>query len=1283
MKRIILAVLCCAALIGFPGAAVAQVGSTTDIITGQVRGPQGEPIAGARVEVTSVELQTTRGRNTNDKGQFTLLFPDGGGQYRVVIKAIGFAPYTTSINRQADEDRFVVDAKLSKTMTTLTQVTVRGAQNNGNQTDRPTPGSTERNLTAEQLYRLPVDASDPTAIAGLAPGVVTMGATDSTSSAFSVAGQRTDQNQITLDGMSFGSGGVPQEAVRNTRVVTNTYDVARGQFTGGQVASTTRSGTNTVQGSVGYVANEPNLEFPDTSSSNFNQRYTSNQLSFGLGGPFSQDAAFWFGSASWNGRSQGLQSLLSANDEILYRNNINPDSASRFLGLLNNMGIPSTTLLVPDAQNTDRMTALTREDFALGDLHTLTLRADWNWQRQAAGRMGALTVPSHGGDTRSLGGGILASLSSTFDNGIINEARLYASESNNEQRPFLVMPQGVVRVSSLLADGSLGISNLSFGGNAGLPTDNTTRQLEFTNEMSYLRLGGGGHRPKLGVLLNISTFDQTASTNAFGSFTYNSLADFANNVPTQYTRTLEPARRQGDAVNGAIYLGDTWRKSRAFQMTYGVRAEATRFDGRPAYNPDIQTIFGRRTDDFPSEVHVSPRIGFTWTSNIPATPLRDTTRQGAPGADQPGGQGGGQGGGGRGGFGGGGFGGGGRGGGGFGGMGGGMFAGLSSWIVRGGIGEFRGKAPTGLFTSALGATGLAGTESQLVCIGPATPIPSWTEYLADPNNIPTSCANGINQAGSVYSQIRPNVTTFAPDFGAPRSWRSSLGVQHHLFGRYTGSIDANYSVGTNLYGVSDMNLNPAPQFHLAAEGNRPVYVAMSAIVPSTGALQSLNSRVASQYGSVYNVFSGLQSQTEQMIASINGFNSWGMQVSLSYTWSRSRDQSSFSGGSASSGFTSPTTAGDPNVIEWGTSDLQRQHTIVGTVTWPVSPSVELTGVMRLSSGQPYTPRISGDINGDGARNDRAFIFDPLHTADTSIANGMARLLANAPSRITSCLRSQMGEIAGRNSCTAGWFPSLSGQVNWRPDALGLKRNLMISASFVNPLAGIDLLMHGASHLQGWGQPNRIDSNLLYVTGFDPVSQSFKYQVNERFGDQRTTSQVITQPFQISITARYTIGPDRQREMMLAAQAMARNGRGGRGGDPNAPGGMYAGMVRRYAPNIFKEILDRADSLKLELTAPQKTILKVMADSLATQIDTLSAHLAVRVTKAGNNVEPQAMLAFLRPVLSEAQELGAKSVREAQVILTKEQWAKLPERLRNPSAVFGPGRGGGPPGGGRP
>ena len=154
---------------------------------------------------------------------------------------------------------------MSPTSQRLGQIVVRANPNpNGN--ERPTAGSTEKTLTGEQLYRLPVDASDPALVASLAPGVILLGGSDSTANSFSIAGQRPDQNQITLDGLSFGSGSVPAEAVRSTRVITNTYDVARGQFTGGQVASTTRSGTNVLQGSVGYVMNQPDLEFPDTSS---------------------------------------------------------------------------------------------------------------------------------------------------------------------------------------------------------------------------------------------------------------------------------------------------------------------------------------------------------------------------------------------------------------------------------------------------------------------------------------------------------------------------------------------------------------------------------------------------------------------------------------------------------------------------------------------------------------------------------------------------------------------------------------------------------------------------------------------------------------------------------------------------------------------------------------------------------------------------------------------------------------------------------------------------------
>jgi uncharacterized GH25 family protein len=97
----------------------AQVGATTDIITGTVVGPDNRPIAGATVEVTSVETEVTRRKTTNDQGKYTLLFPDGGGQYRITVRHLGMLPVTFAVAKEADEDRLVADAKMTAGVTTL------------------------------------------------------------------------------------------------------------------------------------------------------------------------------------------------------------------------------------------------------------------------------------------------------------------------------------------------------------------------------------------------------------------------------------------------------------------------------------------------------------------------------------------------------------------------------------------------------------------------------------------------------------------------------------------------------------------------------------------------------------------------------------------------------------------------------------------------------------------------------------------------------------------------------------------------------------------------------------------------------------------------------------------------------------------------------------------------------------------------------------------------------------------------------------------------------------
>src|SRR5689334_20590036 len=162
-----------AAVVVAPAVAAAQVGSSTDIIIGKVTTQDGRPVPGVRVEATSLETQVTRSHTTNDQGRYTIVFPDGGGQYRVVARAIGFGPATATVTRAADEDRLVVDLKLGGVANAQTRaaVQVRARQAQPNANERPAPGTNERVLSQEQLNRLPVDGSDPNAIASLSSGV--------------------------------------------------------------------------------------------------------------------------------------------------------------------------------------------------------------------------------------------------------------------------------------------------------------------------------------------------------------------------------------------------------------------------------------------------------------------------------------------------------------------------------------------------------------------------------------------------------------------------------------------------------------------------------------------------------------------------------------------------------------------------------------------------------------------------------------------------------------------------------------------------------------------------------------------------------------------------------------------------------------------------------------------------------------------------------------------------------------------------------------------------------
>jgi hypothetical protein len=354
---------------------------------------------------------------------------------------------------------------------------------------------------------------------------------------------------------------------------------------------------------------------------------------------------------------------------------------------------------------------------------------------------------------------------------------------------------------------------------------------------------------------------------------------------------------------------------------------------------------------------------------------------------------------------------------------------------------------------------------------------------------------------------------------------------------------------------------------------------------------------------------------------------------------------------------------------------------VGTINYPFTLGLELTAFGRMTSGSPFTPMVNADINGDGARNDRAFLFDPAVANDPVVAQGMSTLLSTVPGSVRSCLTRQLGGVATRNSCIGIWQPSLDLQLNWRPNLLGLNRRLAVSFLTVNFLGGLDQLVHGSNNLRGWGQFRGQDNTLLYVRGFDPVTNAYKYEVNERFGATRNGANGITVPFQIGVQARYTLGPDRMREMI---NGMIRGGGGGRGAgfggfgggaDAGAAGAAGnaagAGMLAGLNFNPVNAVLQLKDSL--QLTDAQVAALKPLSDSLAATSAALGKEFQETMRNAGANPDMGALMGRMTGRFEQIRKDNEAAVKRIEAVLTPQQWAKVPPRVKNPARF--PGQGG--------
>jgi hypothetical protein len=1049
-----LAVLPLVAALLHPLRLSAQAGAATDVIVGRVTDlSSGAPIEQATVSATSVATGRVRSVQTSADGRYLLVFADGGGRYVLKVRRLGYGAATLTVARRPEADRITADLALSTTATLLDRVVVSAPG------DSAAGGSgTGRTVTQERVNRLPLDnAGDLAAIAALTPGVVATAGTDTTTASFSVAGQRTTQNHVSLDGLTFAAGTVPRDAIRETRVVTSTYDVAKGQFSGGEVASATRSGTNTRQTSLTYDLQSSALQAGAAPSAPFSREYSLNRMSGSMGGALVKDRLFAFAAVEASRKVNPIATLLVSDPLTNARLGIANDTAQRFLQTVSALGIPLYPSGIPNEQTLDRGSFLGRLDFVANEANHVTVRADWSGSHGLGSRGSPRGLLENLGQSLRHNSGLFAGLT-TQAGALTNDVRATLQISSRQENGYVALPRGRVFISSSTPDGAVSTYDASVGGNQDFPATSYSRLIEGGDELAWLS-SDGAHRIKVGFLVNHGSGRNDLNEEKNGVFFFNSLADLANGTPSSFTRVLSASLRSSSRSGAALYAGDAWQPKTGLEVDYGLRLEGARYGDAPARNAAVDSAFGLRTDNYPSEVHLSPRLGFTYSA----------------GGDKEG------------------------------------DGGLR---LRGGVGEFRGVIPDAIFSNAAQSTGLATGQTRLTCTGSGVPTPDWRSYLADPSTIPSSCVGGT----SVNSAQLPSVVVFGNQASAPRTWRASLGASHHLIGPLTAAVDLFYIEGVSQLGIPDINLRSDPYFTLQNEAGRPIYVPASSIDPATGAVSINASRLHPEFGQVSEVRSFLKSRTQQATFSISGEGKR-LGIDASYTFTNTRDQSLGYEGEGPD----DNTFGNPNTPVWGRADEERRHQLEASMTVPVRKGMELAVITRLVSGFPFSARLATDINGDGQRNDRAFVFDPNSpTTDSSVASGMRQLLATGPATARQCLPHQFGQPAERNGCTGPWVPGLDLKLTMTP-AVNFAQRLTLSLTAINTLVGVDELLHGRDNIHGWGQDASVDQRLLFVTGFDPATNTFKYRVNQHFGAASGALNPFRIPFVLSLQARVALG----------------------------------------------------------------------------------------------------------------------------------------------------------------
>ena len=558
---------------------------TVDVgsISGRVVDEMGMEIPGVTIVATHRLTNTTSSAISDAGGRYRLPYLRIG-VYEIKASLSGFKDFTRSVGVSAgsafEMPIVLAVASFSETITIVDEAPVI-------ESARSQIAST---VSEQEVAALPMNGRNFLDLALLVPGVAPTNIASTqlfpeTSAVpgvtISVGSQRNLSNSFVVDGLSAnddaaGLSGITYavDAIEQFQVVTSGAQAELGRALGGYVNVVTKSGYNTLRGTVYDFVRDDSLNGANALSG---QTLPMHQSQFGasIGGPVIRNRTFYFANVERRQLDQsGLTTVLDASAAI-----INARLSATGYG-----GPPVTTGVFSSPVDTTNVFGKIDQE-----IHSSRDRLSVRFSRYDVDSLnsrgaGGLSTPSASAALANTDQLVAIGNTLVVSPTILFETRAQFSHSRLDAPPTDPIGPAV---------GIAGIAQ--FGTASGAPTRRVNRMSQVVNNLTVV---AGAHSMRAGVDFLFNDDAITYPRSVRGSYTFSSLATFLTGAYNNagFAQTFGATDVAQTNPNVGVFAQDEWHANDHVTINAGVRY-------------DLQYLDTINTDTN----NVSPRVGFAWT----------------------------------------------------------------------------------------------------------------------------------------------------------------------------------------------------------------------------------------------------------------------------------------------------------------------------------------------------------------------------------------------------------------------------------------------------------------------------------------------------------------------------------------------------------------------------------------------------------------------------------------------------------------------------------------------